>query len=124
MKPKAITQSRIASVWDAIERDPSAAAHMKLRAEIMVHLQEALAARSGTQQDKADWLGISQPRLNDLLQGRIERFSLDALVDLVQAEGGEVEVRIRSAPASARLSVHEARSRYGVAKKTPVRRKR
>lgn len=119
-----MTQTRFASVWDAIERNPSAAAHMKLRAEIMVHLQEALTARNGTQQDKADWLGISQPRLNDLLQGRIERFSLDALVDLVQAEGGEVEVRIRSAPASARLSVHEPRPRYGSAKRKLVKRKR
>lgn len=93
-----MTQARYASVWDAIERTPSDAAHMKLRAELLLHLQQSLARRDGTQAQKAQAIGISQPRLNDLLRGRIDRFSLDALVDLIQAQGGEVEIRIRAAP--------------------------
>jgi predicted XRE-type DNA-binding protein len=95
MKPA--KQNRFASVWDALEASPSAAAHMRLRANLMVHLQEWLAAQEGTQQTKADALGISQPRLNDLLQGKIERFSLDTLVDLAQAQGAKVEFKIRAA---------------------------
>lgn len=117
-----MTQTRFSSVWDALEKSPGAAQHMKLRAELMIHLQEALAAWHGTQLEKATTLGISQPRLNDLLQGRIERFSLDALVELVQARGGIVEVKVRQGPPSARFAVHEAPGRYAAARKKKRRR--
>ena len=117
-----MTAHRYATVWDALERAPGDALHMKLRADLMIHLQRTLGESDGTQRDKADALGISQPRLNDLLQGRISRFSLDALVDLVQAQGGQVEVTVRPGPA-ARSVVHEPRSKYAVRKKKrPVRR--
>lgn len=51
----------------------------------------------GTQAAKAEQLGITQPRLNDLLRGRIDKFSLDALVNLASLAGLRVDLRVRRA---------------------------
>jgi predicted XRE-type DNA-binding protein len=84
-----------ASVWDAISDTPAEAANMKARSELMIALQDTIEAWALTQAASAKRLGVSQPRLNDLLKGRIARFSLDALVDLATRAGLEVEVSVR-----------------------------
>lgn len=75
------------SVWDAIERSPEAAASLKLRAEIAHAILAEIARRRLTQTRAAAMAGISQPRLSDLARGRVERFSLDALIDLAARFG-------------------------------------
>lgn len=85
------------SVWDAIEATGEAAANMKVRAELMIALQERVKRRSGTQADKAARLGVTQPRLNDLLRSRIGKFSLDALVNLAGRAGLRVSLQVRRA---------------------------
>lgn len=85
---------RYASVWDAIEKSPSAAANMKARAELMIALQKAIDGWKVTQLGAAERLGISQPRLNDLMRGRIDRFSLDALVNLASSAGLRVRLHL------------------------------
>lgn len=85
------------SVWDAIEEDEDIAANLKVRAELMIALQNRIEKIPGTQADKARVLEISQPRLNDLLRGRIDKFSLDALVNLVSRAGLKVDVKVRRA---------------------------
>ena len=85
------------SVWDAIEGSGEAAANMKVRAELMIALQERVKRQAGTQSDKATRLGINQPRLNDLLRGRIGKFSLDALVNLASRAGLRVNLQVRRA---------------------------
>jgi predicted XRE-type DNA-binding protein len=52
---------------------------MHVRAELMIAVQREIAARGGSRLKAAKRLGITQPRLNDLLRGRIDRFGLDAL---------------------------------------------
>ena len=85
------------SVWDALEDTREIAANMKARAEVMIALQERVRKQAGTQTEKARLLGITQPRLNDLLRGRIDKFSLDALVSLASRAGLRVELSIRRA---------------------------
>lgn len=85
------------SVWDAIESDREVAANMKARSALMIAIQERLARLKGTQSEKAADLGVTQPRLNDLLKGRIDKFSLDALVNLASRAGLRVEMQIRGA---------------------------
>ena len=85
------------SVWDALENIRGAAANMKVRSEIMIALQERVKQKTGTQGEKAEQLGITQPRLNDLLRGRIDKFSLDALVNLASLAGLRVDLRVRRA---------------------------
>lgn len=87
-------KQRFASVWDAIEPSRAAATSMKARAETMIAIREAVAAWGVTQAAAAKRLGLTQPRLNDLLRGRINKFSLDALIDLATRAGLSVRVAI------------------------------
>jgi predicted XRE-type DNA-binding protein len=88
-----------ASVWDAIEDTPAEAANMKARSELMLALQDVIAAWALTQAEAAKRLGLSQPRLNDLLKGRINKFSLDALMNIAAAAGLRVTVQVERAVA-------------------------
>ena len=85
-------QKRFASVWDAIEGSP--AASMKARAELMLAIRKIVDAWRTTQAQAASRLGITQPRLNDLVRGRINKFSLDALVELAARTGLSVQMKI------------------------------
>ncbi len=87
-------QRRFASVWDAIEPSRATAANMKARAEIMIAIRERVAAWDTTQAVAAKRLGLTQPRMNDLLRGRINKFSLDALINLATDAGLSVRVAI------------------------------
>jgi len=77
-----IKTERFASVWDALEDTPREAANMRLRSKLMMELISRVNAWELSQKDAAKRLGITQPRLNDLLNGKIDKFSLDALVNL------------------------------------------
>ena len=59
-------------------------ANTRERAALMTSLREHVQQRTGTQAEKAEVLGITQPRLNDLLKNRVDKFSLDALVLLAK----------------------------------------
>lgn len=89
--------SKFDSVWDAIEDSPEEAANMKVRSFLMSALQATIKEWEMTQAKSADRLGITQPRLNDLLKGRIEKFSLDALVTLVSHAGKSIEIELKDA---------------------------
>jgi predicted XRE-type DNA-binding protein len=87
-------QQRFASVWDAIETKPSEAASMKARAEMMIEIRKAVADWGVTQSVAAKRLSLTQPRMNDLLRGRIHKFSLDALMDIATRAGLSVRLEI------------------------------
>ena len=81
------------SVWDALEDTPEEADNMRLRSELANAIRSAVEAWQLTQAQTAARLGVTQPRLNDLLRGRVARFSLDALIGL--AERSELTVRLK-----------------------------
>ena len=87
-------KQRFASVWDAIEPARAEAANMKARAEMMIAIREIVAAWGVTQAAAAKKLGLTQPRMNDLLRGRINKFSLDTLMDLATRAGLAVRVEV------------------------------
>jgi predicted XRE-type DNA-binding protein len=82
------------SVWDALEPSPIEAAHMKMRSDLMIAIQEAVAGWDLTQAEAAKRLAVTQPRLNDLLRGRISKFSLDALATLAARAGLGLRIEI------------------------------
>jgi len=88
-----------ASVWDALEETPEAAANMRLRAELAVAVRGVVEGWRLTQAQAARRLGVTQPRLNDLLRGRLDRFSLDTLIGLAERAG--LAVRMEITPATA-----------------------
>jgi predicted XRE-type DNA-binding protein len=82
------------SVWDALEYTPTEAENMKLRSGLMIAISEAVSGWRVTQTEAARRLEVTQPRLNDLLRGRVGKFSLDALVALAARAGLAVHLEI------------------------------
>ena len=85
------------SVWDALADTPEEAANLRLRSALMQQIAELLKASGWTQAEAAARCGVTQPRMNDLLRGRIARFSLDALVNIAAALGRKVTVTLEDA---------------------------
>ena len=76
---------RFTSVWDALEDTPRDAANMRLRAKLMRRLCETIRAWELPQKDAAKRLGITQPRLNNLLNGKIDNSTLGELANLAMS---------------------------------------
>ena len=86
-----------ATVWDAIADTPEQAANLRARAELMRQIAAIVKANRWKQADAATHCGVTQPRINDLLRGRVSRFSLDALVNIATALGRRVRVELEVA---------------------------
>jgi len=94
---KKLKIEKFENVWDAIADSPEEAANLSARSDLMDQI-EALIKRNGwTQAEAARRCGVSQPRINDLLRGRISRFSLDALVNIAAALGRKVKIQLAAA---------------------------
>jgi predicted XRE-type DNA-binding protein len=89
-----MTEARFDSIWDALENSPAEATNMKARSDLMIAIRDAVEGWQLTQAEAAKRLGVTQPRMNDLLRGRIDKFSLDALTILATDAGLVVEWRI------------------------------
>ncbi len=86
-----------ASVWDAISDTPEEAANLQARAQLMRQISELVKSKRWKQTEAARHCGVTQPRLNELLRGRIRRFSLDALVNIATSLGQRVKIEIEAA---------------------------
>ena len=71
-----------ASIFDALCNTPAEAADMRLRANLMMHIATTIQGNGWTQKQAAKHCGLPQPRINDLLHGKIDKFPLDALVEI------------------------------------------
>ena len=91
-KPKSYT-----SVWDAIADTPADAANLRMRSELMRRIAGIISDSGWTQAEAARRCSVSQPRINDLLRGRISRFSLDALVNMASTLGWKVTLQMKAA---------------------------
>ncbi|MGA8109974.1 MAG: helix-turn-helix transcriptional regulator, partial [Acidobacteriaceae bacterium] len=83
-----------ASVWDAIADTPEQAANLRARADLMRKISGIVKKHRWTQAEAAKRCGVTQPRINDLLRGRVSRFSLDALVNIATSLGRRVRMEI------------------------------
>jgi predicted XRE-type DNA-binding protein len=95
-----MANERFESVWDAIEDTPEEALNMRLRSELMIQITRRVKEWDVTQKEAAQRLGITQPRLNDLLSGRIKKFSLDALINLTGPAHFHVELTLKDEEAA------------------------
>jgi len=87
-------EQTFASVWDAIADTPAEAENMKLRSALMIALKQHIAHRGLSQSQAAKLLGVTQPRISDLLRGKINLFGLDTLINMATAAGLHIELRI------------------------------
>jgi predicted XRE-type DNA-binding protein len=86
-----------ANVWNAIAETPQEAANLTLRSDLMDEIEAIIKTNGWTQKEAAKRCGVTQPRINDLLRGRISRFSVDALVNVASALGRKVRVSLDDA---------------------------
>lgn len=87
----------VSDVWSAIEPTPQAAAEMRARSTLMIALRNHIERRRWTQAEAAKRLGVSQPRVSNLMRGKITLFSLGTLVSMATAAGLVIEVKVRRA---------------------------
>ena len=92
-----MSKRRFDSVWEAIEDTPEEAENMKLRSVLMTALKQHIARSNMTQAEAARQLGVTQPRISDLMRGKINLFGLDALVNMATAAGLRIEMQVLEA---------------------------
>ncbi len=92
-----MTAKRYESVWDAISDSTAEAENMKLRLALMMELKGVIERRKLSQASAAKLLGVTQPRISDLMRGKINLFSLDMLVTMLSAAGLRVSLTVKKA---------------------------
>jgi len=84
------------NVFRDIGFNPEEAASLRIRSELMLKLSEILKQRGLTQAAAAKLMGVTQPRVSDLVRGKIDLFSIDTLIDMISRAGGQVRIAVRS----------------------------
>ena len=92
-----MSDEQFSSVWDAIEDTPAEAENMKLRSALMMALERHIKAQGWTQAETARRLHVTQPRVSDLMRGKIDLFGIDTLVNMLTAAGLHVEIHVARA---------------------------
>jgi predicted XRE-type DNA-binding protein len=82
------------NVFEDLGFDKAEAEVMKLRAELMIRLEQHLRAKGWTQREAAEHLHVSQPRVSKLMKGAWQDFSLDMLVTLAHRAGMKPTLKI------------------------------
>jgi len=95
-----MSKQRFSSVWDAIEDTTEEAENMKLRSTLMIALKNRIERAGLSQAQAARLFDVTQPRVSDLMRGKINLFSLDALVNMAWAAGLHIEMRVLEAEAA------------------------
>jgi predicted XRE-type DNA-binding protein len=90
-----MTEKSFASVWDALANSPEEAHVLSLRSDLMTSIENIVAQWGLAQGEAAKRLGITRPRLNDLLRGKISKFSLDALATLAIRAGLHIKMNVK-----------------------------
>ncbi|MFC3864066.1 helix-turn-helix domain-containing protein [Alcaligenes aquatilis] len=89
-----MSNQRFTSVWDAIEDTQEEAENMKLRSALLSTLKDHLTRIGMSQAQAAKLFGVTQPRISDLMRGKINLFGLDTLVSMASASGFHIEMRV------------------------------
>lgn len=95
---------KAASVFESLGFSRDESEHLRVRAELLAALQEVVRQRGLKQADAASALGISQPRVSNLLAGRIDLFSTDALIQLLGRVGVRVRITLKRSKRSGRVA--------------------
>jgi predicted XRE-type DNA-binding protein len=85
------------NVFEALCDTAAEAANMRARATLMIAVRERVKGWGVPQEEAARRLGLTRPRLNDLVRGKIDKFSLDALVNIATAAGFALHIGLEEA---------------------------
>ncbi len=90
-----MANERSTSVWDALVDSPEEAENLRVRSQLMRALTRTVKSWELSQKEAAERLHVTQPRLNDLLKGKIDKFSLDALVNMLAGANLQIEIEVK-----------------------------
>jgi predicted XRE-type DNA-binding protein len=93
MKRVKLTRSS-GNVFRDLGFSPEESEHLRVRAELMMSLQETIRARGLKQIEAARILSVTQPRVSDLMRGRIDLFSIDTLIDMLARMGIRAKISV------------------------------
>jgi predicted XRE-type DNA-binding protein len=91
MKKVKVTRSS-GNVFRDLGFAPDEAEYLKVRADLIVNVQRLITARGLKQAEAAKLLDVTQPRVSDLMRGRIDRFSIDTLIDMLARLGVQTKL--------------------------------
>ena len=97
-----MSNQRFTSVWDAIKDTPEEAENMKLRSVLLTALKNHLTRTEMSQAQAAKLFGVTQPRISDLMRGKLNLFSLDTLMDMAATAGMAPVVKVTKLKAPTR----------------------
>jgi predicted XRE-type DNA-binding protein len=83
------------NVFEDLGFEPQEAANLKIRADLLLDLRQYIQSRGWTQEEAAVFFGETQPRISNLLNGDISRFSIDKLINLLARAGMRVRMEIQ-----------------------------
>ena len=72
--------------------DPEEAEHLRVRSDLMIAVRRIIEERSLTQAQAAELFGVTQPRISNLVRGKIDLFSIDTLIDMLARAGVQVDL--------------------------------
>ncbi|WP_081798204.1 XRE family transcriptional regulator [Pseudomonas sp. RL] len=90
-----MANERYSSVWDALVESPEEAENLRVRSTLIRAVTDVVNSWGVTQKEAAERLHVTQPRLSDLLKGKIDKFSLDALVNLLAKADLQIEIKVK-----------------------------
>ncbi|MBU4261681.1 MAG: XRE family transcriptional regulator [Proteobacteria bacterium] len=85
------------NIWEALEEDPAERETMKIKSKMMMEIAQHIESIGITQAQSAKLMGVSQPRVSELINGKIDRFTIDMLVTMLARLGLHVEVSMKAA---------------------------
>jgi predicted XRE-type DNA-binding protein len=85
------------SVWEVVADTAEEAANLSARSDLMRAITAIIKANGWKQAEAAKHMGVTQPRVNELLKGHIDRFSLDALINIAAALGRKAKIELIAA---------------------------
>jgi predicted XRE-type DNA-binding protein len=86
------------TAWDALyDDDPARAESLKIKSELMIMVERFIKEKGITQKEAASLLGVTQPRISDLVRGKIDRFTMDMLINMLSRVGIMVDITVKKA---------------------------
>ena len=80
------------NVFRSLGFDPDESENLRIRADLMIELSELIQRKGWTQAQAAEVMGVTQPRISDLVRGKIDRFSIDTLIGMLGSAGVKVHI--------------------------------
>ncbi len=91
-----MTKKTFKNVWDALEGDSGMARNLVIRSNLMIKIEKVIEELGLTQAQAAEIMHVTQPRISELKHGKIEKFTIDKLVNMLTRLGQNVDVKVRN----------------------------